>query len=184
MPPASPEDVGRELSDLASGIIEQNWLEQHVAKAVDLKSWDEAQRNTAEWELTYLVLFAITKGCGAFAAADSARTTAVLKSFHVEFLKVIAEHAGADIAGEHQKNLVPRYKLYGQTIEGEDESSSSPTAFARLGQAAALQILGKAIDAPQDADMFRETIKVIFTEVREAAMKVMLHQQMIQEKTQ
>ena len=30
MPQASPEEVGRELSDLAFGIVEQNWLEQHI----------------------------------------------------------------------------------------------------------------------------------------------------------
>ena len=76
MPQASPEEVGRELSDLAFGIIEQNWLEQHVGKIVDLKSLDQLRLNVAEWELTYLILFAITKGCGTFSAMDPARTTA------------------------------------------------------------------------------------------------------------
>ena len=73
MPQAPPEEVGRELSDLAFGIVEQNWLEQHIGKVVNLKALDQFQLNVAEWELTYLILFAITNGCGTFAAVDSAR---------------------------------------------------------------------------------------------------------------
>ncbi len=38
-------------------------------------------------------------------------------------------------------------------------------------------MLGKPLTDPHDADNFRETIKVIFTEVREAAIKVMSFQQ-------
>src|SRR2546427_392312 len=49
MPQASPEEVGRVLSDLAFGIIEQNWLEQHVGQTVDLKSLDQLRLNLAEW---------------------------------------------------------------------------------------------------------------------------------------
>ena len=73
MPQASPEEVGQELSDLAFGVVEQNWLEQHIGKVVDLKSLDQSQLNAAEWELTYLILFAITNGSGTFSAADPER---------------------------------------------------------------------------------------------------------------
>jgi hypothetical protein len=180
MPQATPEEVGQELSDLAFGIIEQNWLDLHVGKAVDIKSFDEPTRNEAEWELTYLILFAITKGAGTFSIADPVRTTAILKAFHATVLAQIAEKTGREIADEHQKNLVPRYKLYGQTIEGEDTQKPYKTSYKRLGEAAALQILGHPIEDPQTADLFRETIKVIFTEVREAAIKVMAFQQVIQ----
>ena len=179
MPQATPEEVGQELSDLAFGIIEQNWLDLHIGKAVDIKSFDEPKRNEAEWELTYLILFAITKGCGTFSIADPVRTTAILKAFHSTVLAQITEKAGREIADEHQKNLVPRYKLYGQTIEGEDTQKPYTTPYTRLGEAAALQILGHPIEDPQTADLFRETIKVIFTEVREAAIKVMAFQQVI-----
>src|SRR6266516_3730506 len=97
MPQASLEEVGRELSDLAFGIVEQNWLEQHVGKTVDLKSLDQLRLNVAEWEFTYLILFAITNGCGSFSAVDSARTTAILKAFHSTVLSHIAEQAGQDV---------------------------------------------------------------------------------------
>src|SRR5437879_3620751 len=107
MPQASPEEVGRELSDLAFGIVEQNWLEQHIGKVVDLKALDQLQINVAEWELTYLILFAITSGCGTFSAADSARTTAILKAFHSTLFSHIAEQAGQEVADEHKKNLPP-----------------------------------------------------------------------------
>ena len=178
MPLAAPEELGRELSELAFGIIEQNWLTEHIGKAVDVKSLDPMQTNAAEWELTYLILFAITSGCGTFSATDRDRTTAALKAFHATFLKQIGAQAGQDIADSHEKNLVPRYRLYGQTIEGEDTTHPSyKTPYKRLGEAAAIQLLGKPIEDPQAADIFRETIKVIFTEVREAAVKVMRHQQ-------
>src|SRR5207247_10337632 len=120
MPQASPEEVGRELSDLAFGIIEQNWLEQHVGKIVDLKSLDQLRLNVAEWELTYLILFAITNGCGTFSAMDPARTTAILKAFHSMLFSHIAEQAGKAVAAAHKKNLPARYRLYGQTLEGAD----------------------------------------------------------------
>jgi hypothetical protein len=177
MPLAAPEELGRELSELAFGIIEQDWLKEHIGKAVDVKSLDLMQTNAAEWELTYLILFAITSGCGTFSATDRDRTTAALKAFHAVFLKQIVEQAGQDIADAHEKNLVPRYRLYGQTIEGEDATHPYNTPYMRLGEAAAIQILGKPIEDPQAADIFRETIKVIFTEVREAAVKVIRHQQ-------
>ena len=177
MPLAAPEELGRELSELAFGIIEQNWLTEHIGKGVDVKSLDPMQTNAAEWELTYLILFAITSGCGAFSATDRERTTAALKAFHTAFLKQIVEQAGQDIADGHEKNLVPRYRLYGQTLEGEDTTHPYKTSYTRLGEAAAIQILGKPIEDPQAADIFRETIKVIFTEVREAAIKVLRHQQ-------
>lgn len=178
MPLAAPEELGRELSELAFGIIEQNWLTEHIGKAVDVKSFDPVQTNAAEWELTYLILFAITSGCGTFSATDRERTTAALKAFHAAFLKQIGEQTGQDIAASHEKNLVPRYRLYGQTIEGEDTTHPSyKTSYKRLGEAAAIQILGKPIEDPQAADTFRETVKVIFTEVREAAIKVIRHQQ-------
>ena len=177
MPQASPEEVGRELSDLAFGIVEQNWLEQHIGKVVDLKALDQLQINVAEWELTYLILFAITSGCGTFSAADSARTTAILKAFHSTLFSHIAEQAGQEVADEHKKNLPARYRLYGPAIEGEDTNKPYKTSYQLLGEAAALQIAGKPLPDPHDADNFRETIKVIFTEVREAAIKIMNFQQ-------
>ena len=180
MPIAAPEELGRELSDLAFGIIEQDWLKEHIGKAVDVKSLDPMQANAAEWELTYLILFAITNGCGTFSATDRDRTTAALKAFHAAFLKQIAEQVGQDITDAHEKNLVPRYRLYGQTIEGEDTTHPYKTPYKRLGEAAAIQILGKPIEDSQAADIFRETIKVIFTEVREAAIKVMRYRQVVQ----
>jgi len=182
MPIAAPEELGRELSDLAFGIIEQNWLAEHIGKAVDVKSLDPMQANAAEWELTYLILFAVTSGCGTFSATDRDRTTAVLKAFHAAFLKQIAGQVGQDIADAHEKNLVPRYRLYGQTLEGEDTAYPYKTSYKRLGEATALQILGKPVEDAQTADIFRETIKVIFTEVREAAIKVMRYQQALEEK--
>ena len=142
MPQAPPEEVGRELSDLAFGIIEQNWLEQHVGKIVDLKSLDQLRLNVAEWELTYLILFAITNGCGTFSAMDPARTTAILKTFHSMLFSHIAEQAGKDVADEHKKNLPARYRLYGQTLEGEDTNKPYKTSYRLLGEAAALQIVG------------------------------------------
>jgi len=177
MPQASPEEVGRELSDLAFGIVEQNWLEQHIGKVVDLKALDQLQLNVVEWELTYLILFAITNGCGTFSAAGSDRTTAILKAFHSTLLSHIADQAGHEVADEHKKNLPARYRLYGQAIAGEDTNKPYKTAYRLLGEAAALQILGKPLTDPHDADNFRETIKVVFTEVREAAIKVMSFQQ-------
>ena len=177
MPQASPEEVGRELSDLAFGIIEQNWLEQHVGKTVDLKNLDQLRLNVAEWEFTYLILFTITKGCGTFSALDSPRTTAILKAFHSTVLSHIAEQAGQDVADEHKKNLPARYRLYGQTLEGEDTNKPYKTPYRLLGEAAALQILGQPFTDPHDVDNFRETIKVIFTEVREATIKIMSFQQ-------
>jgi hypothetical protein len=180
MPIAAPEELGRELSDLAFGIIEQNWLAEHIGKAVDVKSLDPMQANAAEWELTYLILFAVTSGCGTFSATDRDRTTAALKAFHAAFLKQIAGQVGQDIADAHEKNLVPRYRLYGQTIEDEDTTLPYKTSYARLGKAAEIQLLGKPIEDAQTADIFRETIKVIFTEVREAAIKVMRYQQAVE----
>ncbi|MEK6606020.1 MAG: hypothetical protein AABY77_09075 [Nitrospirota bacterium] len=180
MPIAAPDELGRELSDLAFGIIEQNWLAEHIGKAVDVKSLDPMQASAAEWELTYLILFAITNGCGTFAAADRDRTTAALKAFHATFLKQIGEQVGQDIVNAHEKNLVPRYRLYGQTLESEDTTHPYKTRYQRLGEAAAIQLLGKPIEDPQAADIFRETIKVIFTEVREAVIKVMRHPQIAQ----
>ena len=177
MPQASPEEVGQELSDLAFGVVEQNWLAQHIGKAVDLKGLDQLQLNVAEWELTYLILFAITNGCGTFSAADRARTTAILKAFHSTLLSHIAEQAGQEVADEHKKNLPARYRLYGQTLEGEDTNKPYKTPYRLLGEAAALQILVKPLTDPHDADNFRESIKVIFTEVREAAIKIMGFQQ-------
>jgi hypothetical protein len=182
MPIAAPEELGRELSDLAFGIIEQNWLAEHIGKAVDVKSLDPMQANAAEWELTYLILFAVTSGCGTFSTTDRDRTTAALKAFHAAFLKQIAGQVGQDIADAHEKNLVPRYRLYGQTLEGEDTTYPYKTSYKRLGEAAALQILGKPVENAQTADIFRETIKVIFTEVREAAIKVMRYRQALEEK--
>lgn len=182
MPFATPEELGRELSDLAFGIIEQNWLAEHIGKAVDVKRLDPMQANTAEWEITYLILFAITNGCGTFSATDRDRTTAALKAFHATFLKQIAGQTGLDIADAHEKNLVPRYRLYGQTVADEDSTHPYKTPYVRLGEAAAIQILGKPIEDSQTADLFRETIKVIFTEVREAAIKVMRYQQTVQER--
>jgi len=169
MPQASPEEVGRELSDLAFGIVDQNWLEQHVGKAVDLKGLTQDQINAAEWELTYLILFAITNGCGTFSATAPERTTALLKAFHTTLLGHIAEQAGQDIADAHEKNLPARYRLYAQTVEGEDKTS----AYRRLGEAAAIQLLGGPIEDRLTFDNFRETIKVIFMEVRDAAIKVL-----------
>jgi hypothetical protein len=177
MPQASPEEVGRELSDLAFGIVEQNWLEQHIGKVINLKALDQLQLNVAEWELTYLILFAITRGCGTFSTADAQRTTAILKAFHSTLFSHIAEQAGQEVADEHKKNLPARYRLYGPAIEGEDTNKPYKTPYRLLGEAAALQILGNPITDPHDADNFRETIKVIFTEVQEAAIKVMSFQQ-------
>jgi hypothetical protein len=159
-----PEEVGRELSDLAFGIVEQNWLEQHVGKVVDLKSIGHL--DAAEWELTYLILFAITKGC---ASAQRDWTTQVLKAFHSAVLAVIASQAGQDIADGHKTNLPARYRLYEDALKGEE--ASGPHKL--LAEAAAIQILGRSIEDPHTAENFRETIKVIFTEVKEAAMKVM-----------
>ena len=88
-----------------------------------------------------------------------------------------ASRSPPDIIAAHEKNLVPRYRLYGQTIEGENTQSPYPTPYTRLGEAAAIQLLGKPIEDPQAADIFRETVKVIFTEVREATIKVLRHQQ-------
>src|SRR6266852_3015968 len=170
MPQASPEEVGRELSDLAFGIVEQNWLEQYIGKVVNLKAFDQLQLNVTEWELTYLILFAITSGCVTFSAADSARTTAILKAFHSTFLSHIADQAGQEVADEHKKNLPARYRLYGPASEGEDTNKPYKTPYRLLGEAAVLQILGNPLTDPHDADNFRETIKVIFTEVREAAI--------------
>jgi hypothetical protein len=169
MTQAPPEEVGRELSDLAFGIVAQNWLEMHVGKAVDLKGLPPEQLNAAEWELTYLILFAITKGCGTFAGTDPERTTAVLKAFHSTLLRHIADQAGQDIADGHQKNLPSRYRLYGEAVK--DEGKDGPHRV--LGEAAAIQLLGRPIEDPHLADNFRETIKVIFMEVRDAAAKVM-----------
>ncbi len=177
MPQASPEEVGQEFSDLAFGVVEQNWLAQHIGKVVDLKGLDQLQLNVAEWELTYLLLFAITNGCGTFSAVDPERTTAILKAFHATLLSHIAEQAGREVADEHKKNLPVRYRLYGQAIEGEDTNKPYKTPYRLLGEAAALQILGKPLTDPHDADNFRESIKVIFTEMREAAIKVMSFQQ-------
>jgi len=142
MPIAAPDELGRELSDLAFGIIEQNWLAEHIGKAVDVKGLDPMQASAAEWELTYLILFAITSGCGTCAATDRDRTTAALKAFHSTFLKQIGEQVGQDIANAHEKNLVPRYRLYGQTLEGEDTTHPYKTRYQRLGEAAAIQLLG------------------------------------------
>jgi hypothetical protein len=178
MPSSSPEEVGRELSDLAFGIVEQNWLEQHVGKAADLKTFDQPQLNAAEWELTYLILFAITTGGGTFSTSDPGRTTAILKAFHTAFLRHIADQTGQDIAEAHEKNLTARYRLYAQAIEGEEKTGP----YKLLGEAAAIQILGTPIEDPLTADNFRETIKVIFTEVRAAAIKTMSAQQGIQER--
>ena len=169
MTQAPPEEIGRELSDLAFGIIEQNWLEIHVGKVVDLKDLPPEQLNAAEWELTYLILFAITKGCGSFSGTDPERTTAVLKTFHSTLLRHIADQAGQDIADGHQNNLPSRYRLYGEAIK--DEAMDGP--YRVLGEAAAIQLLGRPIEAPPLADNFRETIRVIFSEVRSAATKVM-----------
>jgi len=38
MPQLPPEEAGQELSDLAFGIVEQHWLEQHIGKVIDLKT--------------------------------------------------------------------------------------------------------------------------------------------------
>src|SRR2546427_13011816 len=129
MPQASPEEVSRELSDLAFGIIEQNWLEQHVGKTVDLKSLDQLRLNVAEWEFTYLILFAITKGCSTFSALDSARTTAILKAFHSTVLSHIAEQAGQYVADEHKKNLPARYR---RSEEHTSELQSQSNLVCRL----------------------------------------------------
>src|SRR2546429_2185113 len=172
MPQASPEEVGRELSDLAFGIIEQNWLEQHVGKTVDLKNLDQLRLNVAEWEFTYLILFAITKGCGTFSAVDSARTTAILKGFHSTVLSHIAEQAGQDVADEHKKNLPARDRLDGQTLEGEDTNKPYKTPYRLLGEAGPLQILGSAFSGPHAVDNFREAISVVFTERGAATLTI------------
>jgi len=163
----TPEHLGRELSDLAFGIVEQNWLEQHVGKVIDLKTIE--QRDAAEWELTYFILFAITHGCGTFASTHPERTTAVLKAFHGILLRQIAEQAGQEVADAHQQNLPARYRLYGDAVKGEETNGR----YQLLGEAAAIQILGQAIDDSHAADNFRETIKVIFSEVRGAAIRTM-----------
>src|SRR3989441_9821493 len=173
MPQASPEEVGRELSDLAFGIVEQNWLEQYIGKVVNLKALDQLQLNVTEWELTYLILFAITNGCGTFSAADSERTTAILKAFHSTVLSHIAEQAGQEVADEHKKNLPARYRLYGPAIEGEDTNKPYKPPYRRLGEAAGLLVLGKTLTDAHDADSFREHIKVIFTAGQQAAIKNM-----------
>ena len=167
MTETTPEHLGRELSDLAFGIVEQNWLEQHIGKAIDLKTID--QRDAAEWELTYFILFAITHGCGTFASTDPGHTTAVLKAFHGILLRHIAEQAGQEVADAHQQNLPARYRLYGDAVKGEEANGQ----YQLLGEAAAIQILGKAIEDPHAADNFRETMKVIFSEVRGAAIRIM-----------
>ena len=167
MTETTPEHLGRELSDLAFGIVEQNWLEQHIGKVIDLKTIE--QRDAAEWELTYFILFAITHGCGTFASTDPERTTAVLKTFHGILLRQIAEQAGQEVAGAHQQNLPARYRLYGDAVK-EEESNGR---YQLLGEAAAIQILGKAIDDSHAANNFRETMKVIFSEVRVAAIRTM-----------
>ncbi|HEY3197677.1 MAG TPA: hypothetical protein VGJ57_06655 [Nitrospirales bacterium] len=167
MPDASPEQVGQELSDLAFGIIEQNWLELHIGKVVDLKTIENL--DAAEWELTYLILFAITQGCATFASTDPARTTGVLKAFHGLFLRHIADQAGREIADAHQQNLPARYRLYGDAVKGEGKTGR----YTLLGEAAAIQILGKSIDDSQTADNFRETMKVIFSEVSDSAFRTM-----------
>jgi len=167
MSDVSPEQVGRDLSDLAFGIIEANWLQEHIGKVIDLKTVQDL--DAAEWELTYFILFAITNGCGTVAAQDPARTTAVLKAFHRVVLQHIADQAGPEIAGAHQNNLPARYRLFNDSVQGEDKNGS----YRLLGEAAAIQILGKAIDDSQTSDNFRETMKVIFWEVRDAAIKTM-----------
>jgi hypothetical protein len=165
MPGDSPEQIGRELSDLAFGIIEQNWLEQHIGKVIDLKTIENL--DVAEWELTYFILFAITQGCRTLAAAAPERTTAALKAFHGILLRQIAEQAGRDIADAHQQNLPARYRLYGDAVRGEEKNGR----YALLGEAAALQILGKSLEDSQTADNFRETMKVIFSEVSGSALR-------------
>ena len=77
---------------MAFGIIEQNWLQEHIGKVIDLKTVPDL--DAAEWELTYFILFAITNGCGTAAAKDPMRTTAVLKAFHRVVLQHIADQAG------------------------------------------------------------------------------------------
>jgi len=165
MPGDSPEQIGRELSDLAFGIIEQNWLEQHIGKVIDLKTIENL--DVAEWELTYFILFAITQGFGTLAAANPERTTAALKAFHGILLRQIAEQAGREIADAHQQNLPARYRLYGDAVRGEDKNGR----YALLGEAAALQILGKSLEDSQTADNFRETMRVIFSEVSDSALR-------------
>jgi hypothetical protein len=167
MPDPSPEQVGRELSDLAFGIIEQNWLEQHIGKVIDLKAIENL--DAAEWELTYFILFAITQGCATFASTNPERTTAALKAFHGILLRHIADQAGQEIADAHQQNLPARYRLYGDAVKGEEKNGPSTL----LGQAAAIQILGKSIEDAQTADNFRETMKVIFSEVSDSALRTM-----------
>lgn len=167
MSEVSPEEVGRELSDLTFGIIEQNWLQEHIGKIIDLKTHSDL--DAAEWELTYFILFAITDGCGAVAAKDPTRTTAVLKAFHRILLQHIADQAGPEIAAGHQQNLPARYRLYGDAARGEDKNSP----YKLLGEAAAIQILGNPIEDSQTSDNFRETMKVMFTEVRDTAIKTM-----------
>jgi hypothetical protein len=167
MPDASPEQVGQELSDLAFGIIEQNWLEQHIGKVIDLKTIENL--DAAEWELTYFILFAITQGCATFASTNPERTTAALKAFHGILLRHIADQAGREIADAHQQNLPARYRLYGDAVKGEEKNGR----YTLLGQAAAIQILGKSIEDPQTADNFRETMKVIFSEVSDSALRTM-----------
>src|SRR5207245_8836355 len=120
MPHASPEEVGRELSDLAFGIVEQNWLEQYIGKVGNLTALDQLQLNVTEWELTYLILFAITNGCGTFSAADSERTTAILKAFHSTVLSHIEEQAGQEVAAEPQKNLHAQSRLEWRANEGTE----------------------------------------------------------------
>jgi hypothetical protein len=165
MSDVSPEQVGRELSDLAFGIIEANWLQEHIGKVIDLKTVQDL--DAAEWELTYFILFAITNACGTLAAQDPTRTTAVLKAFHRVVLQHIADQAGPEIAGAHQNNLPARYRLFNDSVHGEGKNGT----YRLLSEAAAIQILGKAIEDSQTSDNFRETIKVIFLEVRDAAIK-------------
>jgi len=165
MPDASPEQVGQELSDLAFGIIEQNWLELHIGKVIDLKTIENL--DAAEWELTYLILFAITQGCATLASTQPARTTAALKAFHGVFLRHIAEQAGREIADAHRQNLPARYRLYSDAVRGEEKNGR----YTLLAEAAALQILGKSLEDSQTADNFRETMKVIFSEVSDSALR-------------
>src|SRR5881409_3204884 len=136
MPQASPEEVGRELSDLAFGIVEQNWLEQYIGKVVNLKALDQLQLNVTEWELTYLILFAITNGCSTFSAADSERTTVILKAFHSTLLFHIVEQVGQEVVDEHKKNLPTQYQLYEPTIENKDTNKPYKTPYRLLGETA------------------------------------------------
>jgi hypothetical protein len=54
-------------------------------------------------------------------------------------------------------------------VKGEEPNGR----YQLLGEAAAIQILGKALEDAHTADNFRETMKVIFSEVRGAAIRTM-----------